>query len=75
MNGRKETTHIEKIDFAKKLRKIDPCSGIPDFFTIFPKLWWKNFSSIISSSYISKQLFLDRIVWVALENASVVTLQ
>ena len=73
MNGRKETTHIEKIDIAKKLRKIDPC--IPDFFTIFPKLWWKNFSSIISSSYISKQLFLDRIVWMALENASVVTLQ
>ena len=35
----------------------------------------KNFSSIISSSYISKQLFLDRIVWMALENASVVTLQ
>ena len=75
MKGRKETTHIEKIDFAKKLRKIDPCSGIPDFFTIFHKLWWKNFSSIISSSYISKQLFLDRIVWMVLENSSVVTLQ
>ena len=38
MKGRKEITHKEKNDFAKKLRKIDPCSGILDFFTIFPKL-------------------------------------
>ena len=36
MKGRKETTHIEKIDFAKKLRKIDPCSGIPVFLPFSP---------------------------------------
>ena len=33
MKGRKE-----KFVFAKKLRKVDPCSGILDFFTIFRKL-------------------------------------
>ena len=43
MKGRKETTHIEKIDFAKKLRKIDPCSGIPDFFYHFPQTMLKKF--------------------------------
>ena len=31
IKGRKEITHIEKIDFAKKLRKIYLCSGILDF--------------------------------------------
>ena len=41
IKGRKEITRVEKIKFAKKLRKIDPCSGILDFFSVFPKLWWK----------------------------------
>ena len=31
MKHREETTFKEKIDFANKLRKIDPCSGILDF--------------------------------------------
>lgn len=31
MKHREETTTEEKIDFANKLRKIDPCSGILDF--------------------------------------------
>ena len=36
MKGRKEITHTEKINFAKKFRKIDPCSGILDFLPFFP---------------------------------------
>ena len=35
MKSWKEITHKEKIDFAKKLRKLDPCFGILDFFLIF----------------------------------------
>jgi len=31
MKQRREPTHEEKMDFARKLRKIDPCSGILDF--------------------------------------------
>ena len=31
MKGRKEITRKEKIYFTKKLRKIDPCSGVLDF--------------------------------------------
>ena len=31
MKGRKEITFKEKLSFAKKLRKIDPCSGVLDF--------------------------------------------
>ena len=31
MKQRRETTFQEKMDFATKLRKIDPCSGILDF--------------------------------------------
>ena len=40
MKGRKEITSIFKKNyfFAKKLRKVDLCSGILDFFTIFRKL-------------------------------------
>ena len=38
IKGRKEITRVEKIKFAKKLRKIDPCSSILDFFSVFPKL-------------------------------------
>ena len=42
MKGRKEITRKEKIDFAKKLRKIDPCSGILDFFFYhFPQIMIK----------------------------------
>ena len=36
MKGRKEITHKEKINFAKKFRKIDPCSGILDFLPFSP---------------------------------------
>ena len=41
IKGRKEITRIEKIEFAKKLRKIDPCSGILDFFFRFPQTMMK----------------------------------
>ena len=36
MKGRKDITLKEKIDFAKKLREIDPCSGILDFSPFSP---------------------------------------
>ena len=35
LKHREETTIKEKMEFEKKLRKIDPCSGILDFFTTF----------------------------------------
>ena len=38
----KEITHKEKIDFAKKLWKIDPCFGILDFFYHFPQVVMKT---------------------------------
>lgn len=41
IKGRKEITRIEKIEFAKKLRKIDPCSGILVFFFRFPQTMMK----------------------------------
>lgn len=46
IKGRKEITRIEKIEFAKKLRKIDLCSGILDFFPVSPNYDEnENFSS------------------------------
>ena len=36
MKGRKDITLKEKTDFAKKLREIDPCSGILDFSPFSP---------------------------------------
>ena len=49
MKGRKEITHKEKIDFAKKLRKIDPCSGILDFSPFSPN-YDENCSSHFDNS-------------------------
>ena len=46
MKGKKEITHKEKIDFAEKLQKIDPCSGILDLLPFSPNYDEnENFSS------------------------------
>ena len=54
MKGRKEITHKEKIDFAKKLKKIDPCSGILDFYH-FPQIMMKMIIVLHSSILNTEQ--------------------